>query len=200
MQATPLSSTVPAWCPACAKPIAGDALFCDGCGADLSNPLAGFAATLAAEAPQSEIELHYASFWQRLAAHLIDQAVLLAAAWFVGRPLGAMLGAFALASGSPPAWNVMSVVGGLLIAAFTSFAIEVIWTGSHLQASPGKLALRLKVTDRNGKPIGLAHAFGRYLSKGLSSTVFCIGFLIQPFTARKQALHDMLAGTLVVNR
>ena len=200
MSATPLSPTVPAWCPACAKPIPGDARFCDGCGADLANPLANLITPLDATTPQDEAELRYASFWQRLAAHLIDQAALFAAAWFVGRPFGAMLGGFVFISGSRPAWDVMSYVGALLVAAFTSFVFEVFWTSSHVQATPGKLALRLKVTDRHGKPLGLVHAFGRYLLKGVSSAVFCIGFLIQPFTARKQALHDLLAGTLVVNR
>lgn len=125
---------------------------------------------------------------------------MFAAAWFVGRPLGAMLGGFVFISGARPAWDVMSYVGALLVAAFTSFVFEVVWTGSHLQATPGKLALRLKVTDRHGKPLGFAHAFGRYLLKGGSSVAFGFGFLIQPFTARKQALHDLLAGTLVVNR
>lgn len=195
-----MSPTVPSWCPACARPIPGDARFCDGCGADLANPLAHLSATLEATELQEGTELRYASFWQRVAAHIIDQAALFALAWFVGRPLGAMVGGFAGVSGSRVSWDAMSYVGALLVAAFTSFVFEVVLTGSHLQATPGKLALHLKVTNRYGKPLGLAHAFGRYVSKGLSGTVFGIGFLMQPFTAKKQALHDLLAGTLVVNR
>jgi uncharacterized RDD family membrane protein YckC len=200
VSATPLSPTVPTWCPACAKPVAGDARFCEGCGADLADPLAQLSATLEATEPRTGTELHYASFWQRLAAHLIDQAAIFAAAWFVGRPFGAMLGGFVYIAGSRPAWDVMSYVGALLVAVFTSFVFEVVWTGSHLQATPGKLALHLKVTDCHGKPLGFAHAFGRYLLKALSGTMFGIGFLIQPFTAKKQALHDLLAGTLVISR
>jgi uncharacterized RDD family membrane protein YckC len=153
-----------------------------------------------AAAALSEGALRYATFWQRLAAHLIDQAAIIAAAWFVGRAFGALLGGVVSISGAPPAWNVMSYAGALLVAAFTSFLFEVVWTGSHLQATPGKLALQLKVTDVGGKPLGFAHAFGRYLLKGVSSTVFCTGFLMQPYTAKKQALHDLLAGTLAVQR
>jgi uncharacterized RDD family membrane protein YckC len=191
---------VPSWCPACAKPLDGDARFCDGCGADLANPLAHLSATLEATESHGAGELRYASFWQRVAAHLIDQVALFAAAWLVGRPFGAMLGGLVFVSHSQPNWDAMSYVGALLVAAFTSFVFEVFWTGSHLQATPGKLALRLKVTDRSGKPLGYAHALGRYLSKGASGAVFGVGCLMQPFTARKQALHDLLAGTLVVNR
>jgi len=167
---------------------------------DLASPLALLAAIPAAAGYRDDTPLHYASFWQRLAAYLIDQAILFAVAWFVGRPFGAMLGGFSVLAGSVPAGEVMSYVGALLLAAVTSFIFEVVWTGSQLQATPGKLALHLQVTDRHGKPLGFAHAFGRYLSKGLSGSVFCTGFLMQPFTARKQALHDLLAGTLVVHR
>jgi uncharacterized RDD family membrane protein YckC len=181
-------------------PLAGDARFCVACGADLAAPLAHLSATFEATQSHGSADLRYASFSQRVTAHLIDQAALFAAAWFVGRPLGAMLGEFVLFSNSPLHSSAMSYVGALLVAAFASFVFEVLCTGSHLQATPGKLALRLKVTDRSGKPLGYAHALGRYLSKGASGAVFGVGFLMQPFTARKQALHDLLAGTLVVNR
>lgn len=149
-------------------------------------------------APPEADALSKASFGERLGAHLIDQLAILLAAWFVGRPFGAMLGGFVYASSMPTNWDVMSYVGALLVAAFTSFVFEVFWIGSHLQATPGKRVLRLKVTDLRGRPIGVGHAFGRYLMKGLSGSVFCIGFLMQPYTAKKQALHDLLAGTLVL--
>jgi uncharacterized RDD family membrane protein YckC len=92
----------------------------------------------------------------------------------------------------------MSYAGALLVAGLTSFVFEVLWIGSRWQATPGKRAMRLKVTDVRCRPLGYGRAFGRYTMKGLSGSVFCIGFLVQPFTARKQALHDLLAGTLVV--
>ena len=81
-----------------------------------------------------------------------------------------------------------------------TFSFEVFWVGTHHQATPGKRLLGLRVADTRGKRIGIAHAFGRYVLKGLSGSLFCAGFLIQPFTARKQALHDLLGGTLVVRR
>jgi uncharacterized RDD family membrane protein YckC len=151
-----------------------------------------------AERPVDSPEAAAAGFGLRLAAHLIDQMLILLVAWFVGRPFGAVLGGFSDFSGAPGASELMSVVGALLWAAITSFLFEVLCVGSHLQASPGKRALRLKVTNLRGRPLGYGHAFGRYTMKGLSGSLFCVGFLIQPFTSRKQAMHDLLAGTLVL--
>lgn len=180
------------WCLACGQPIPSEAPFCGACG---WVPEPHFTAL---DAQPAAAPTQYANFGQRLAAHLIDQVAILATAYFVGRPFGAMLSGFLYGARSGDAWEPATYVGVLLVAAFASFVFEVVWVGSHLQATPGKCALHLKVTDRRGKPLGFSHAFVRYLSKGLSGTVFCIGFLIQPFTEKKQALHDLVAGTLVV--
>jgi uncharacterized RDD family membrane protein YckC len=62
------------------------------------------------------------------------------------------------------------------------------------------MALNLVVTDENGAKISFGRATGRHFGKYLSALILFIGYLIQPFTAKRQALHDMLAGTLVVVR
>jgi uncharacterized RDD family membrane protein YckC len=43
-------------------------------------------------------------------------------------------------------------------------------------------------------------ATGRYFAKILSAILLLIWFIMAAFTARKQALHDMIAGTLVLSR
>ena len=48
--------------------------------------------------------------------------------------------------------------------------------------------------------IGFGRAVGRYFARFLSMLVLYIGYLMQPFTQKKQALHDILAGTLVVKQ
>lgn len=68
---------------------------------------------------------------------------------------------------------------------------------SSKQATLGKMALGLRVTDKYGRRITFARASGRYFSK-LLSRILMIGYIMAGFTARKQALHDMIAGTLVV--
>ena len=71
---------------------------------------------------------------------------------------------------------------------------------SAKQATLGKLALGIKVTNLQGERIGFGRATGRYFGMILSSLTLCIGFVMAGFTRRRQALHDMVAGTLVVKR
>ena len=69
---------------------------------------------------------------------------------------------------------------------------------SSKQATLGKMALGIRVTDVNGNRIGFGRATGRHFAKILSGLILGIGFLMAAFTEKKQALHDMIAGTLVV--
>jgi uncharacterized RDD family membrane protein YckC len=94
--------------------------------------------------------------------------------------------------GSPDlGWMVFwHIVGWVYFAGFES---------SHMQATPGKAALGLKVTDLNGNQIGFGTATGRYFGRILSGILY-IGYIMVAFTERKQGLHDMLAGTLVVKQ
>ena len=71
---------------------------------------------------------------------------------------------------------------------------------SSKQATPGKMAMGIQVTDLNGHRISFGRATARYLGKILSSMILMIGYLMVLFTARKQGLHDLLAGCLVVRR
>ncbi|MBU6289830.1 MAG: RDD family protein [Chloroflexi bacterium] len=57
-----------------------------------------------------------------------------------------------------------------------------------------------KVVDDRGNPISFGRATGRYFGKIVSALILLIGLFMAAFTARKQALHDMMAGTLVVKR
>lgn len=75
----------------------------------------------------------------------------------------------------------------------------VLTEGSRLEASFGKIALKLRVTDLDGRQISFARATLRYFGKILSLGTFLIGFIVGIFTARKQTLHDFLAKTVVVD-
>jgi uncharacterized RDD family membrane protein YckC len=59
------------------------------------------------------------------------------------------------------------------------------------------MALGLVVTDLDGQRISFGKASGRHFGKIISSLILCIGFIMAGFTERKQALHDIMAGTLV---
>jgi uncharacterized RDD family membrane protein YckC len=69
------------------------------------------------------------------------------------------------------------------------------------QGTLGKMALGLIVTDSQGRPIGFGHATGRYFAKIITGLIpLGIGYAMAGFTEKKQALHDMIAGCLVLRR
>ncbi|MEO5694655.1 MAG: RDD family protein [Usitatibacter sp.] len=87
---------------------------------------------------------------------------------------------------------------------FSSLAIGLAYyAGLHsspLQATVGKMAFGIKVTDLLGKRISVGLAIGRYFATWLSLIILGIGFLMAAFTDKKRALHDILCKTLVINR
>ena len=56
------------------------------------------------------------------------------------------------------------------------------------------------MSDTEGHRISFGRASGRYFAKIVSTVILLIGFLMAGWTSRKQALHDLIAGTLVVHR
>jgi uncharacterized RDD family membrane protein YckC len=86
------------------------------------------------------------------------------------------------------------------LAILLPVAYFALFESSRLQASPGKLVFGLRVTDLAGGRLSLSRALARQALKLLDLASSMITFLIAAFTRRGQALHDMLAGTLVVRR
>jgi uncharacterized RDD family membrane protein YckC len=71
---------------------------------------------------------------------------------------------------------------------------------SDYQATLGKLTVRLKVTDLEGRRLSFARATRRYFSKYLSAISLGVGYLMVAFDSEKQGLHDRVAGTRVQYR
>ena len=71
---------------------------------------------------------------------------------------------------------------------------------SKFQGTVGKLVLGLIVTDDQYRPISFGRATWRYLGHLLSTIILGIGFIMAAFTTRKQCLHDIMAGTLVIKK
>lgn len=170
-------------CPACGQLNHSTTRFCAACGSALADP-----APAATEPAQ-----RYAGFGRRVGAFLVDM-VLVYAVLFVGGAVWITQGM----KGSPQlnTWLVLLYpavwgVGWLYWAGLES---------SGLQGTLGKRAVGLMVTDLAGQRISFRRATGRYFGKILSAMLFYVGFLMAAFTAKKQALHDMLSGTVVVLR
>jgi uncharacterized RDD family membrane protein YckC len=71
---------------------------------------------------------------------------------------------------------------------------------SKAQGTVGKMALGIKVTDINGAKLDFGKAFVRSLSRIVSGMILLIGYIMAAFTEKKQALHDIIAGTVVVKK
>ena len=75
----------------------------------------------------------------------------------------------------------------------------VLFQASPWQATPGKRAFGIKVTDLEGRRIGYGRSLARYAASIVSFLALMIGYLMVPFTRKRQAMHDMIAGTLVID-
>lgn len=139
-------------------------------------------------------ELRYAGFWPRFGAVLIDMMVLVVAGFVFGFAVG--LFAVALGVTDRDVLERIGNVAGILVNWIYYAAME----SSPTQATLGKMALGIQVTDLNGRRIGFARATGRHFAKIVSSLILLMGFIMVAFTEKKQGLHDMIAGCLVVRR
>jgi uncharacterized RDD family membrane protein YckC len=192
------------FCPKCGAEIGEGAEFCPNCG------LGPTQMQTQAGNRHGPVERGYAGFWKRFAARIIDlvivgvvtSAIGLAIAYgsgwsgvFVWRVFGAGGGPETISGGVMAAtWVVTLLLNWLYFTLLES---------SGRQATVGKMALGIVVTDLNDARISFAKANARFWSQvllGLVWLVLVVGYIMAGFTEKKQALHDLVASTLVVNR
>jgi len=137
----------------------------------------------------------YAGFWKRFLAAAIDYVLLVAVSALLGWAAGALYGQSMGSYDDRIAGAIGNVVGVVVWWIYYA-SLE----SSARQATLGKLALGIKVVDPQGGRISFGRATGRHFAKIVSGLILMIGYLMAGFTARKQALHDMMAGCLVVQR
>lgn len=87
---------------------------------------------------------------------------------------------------------------GCVIAWIGGWLYYILMCGGNWHATLGKRIMGLYLADEYGNGISYSTAFVRRLCEYLSSLILCIGYLIAFFTDKKQALHDILAGTYVM--
>jgi uncharacterized RDD family membrane protein YckC len=133
----------------------------------------------------------YAGFWIRFAATLLDWVVLFVAGvviqlLFIPMTRGGRMDRALMALG-------FEYLIGLAIGA----TYEGVFV-SRMGATPGKLALDLKVVRPDGGPLSLGRAVGRYFAKIVSGIILMIGYIMAGFDSQKRALHDLLCDTRVI--
>jgi uncharacterized RDD family membrane protein YckC len=142
--------------------------------------------------------LLYAGFWRRVCARFID-VVLIAVGYFLGR--------IVIFAPRYEIWETLPRSELLFLCMIMAYPIYLValplfyyalFEASPLQATPGKLALGLQVTSLAGDRISLAQGLIRSLMRVFSDAVWLL-FLAQLWTVRRQALHDLISRSLVVD-
>ena len=145
-----------------------------------------------------------AGFLRRWAALFVDQLICGTVFNIFSSLITSLM--FAGISLTPESWleNPMVFAPILLVLLLLYFlmvgAYYSVMESSKLQATVGKLALGIKVVDAHGQRLSYLHALGRWVAASLSYFTLYIGFLMAGFTKHKQALHDLVANTHVVDR
>ena len=213
------------FCSKCGNTLAPNTAFCQSCGAPVqaSSTITPGASASPAFYPapalpgtaEGAVSPHwlptsrtYAGFWLRVVAYLLDRLI-------VGIVVGALIVPIILLTGIGAAlkgFHPDAPPDPALIAAFISSialligcALVLGWLynayfeSSEWQATVGKRVLNLIVTDLAGNRISFARASGRFFSKIITSLIpLGIGYALAGFTEKKQALHDMITGCLVL--
>ncbi len=146
---------------------------------------------------------HFAGFWSRAAARIIDLLIIIAAfnlIYLVDR-LGADAGLWTgmgLGEGSltGAGFSMANVLRGLFFLTFPVF--YYVYLHAMYGQTFGKMALKIKVVNEDGTPLDYRKAFLRWLGYFLCDLTFYIGYLWAAFDPRKQGLHDKVCKTVVV--
>ncbi len=204
-------------CPRCGAQVAFGMRFCGSCGIQLFWPTQPtqqpppiyhqqqqFGSRLQV-IPTGDVEAirpYCAGFWRRFAAYIIDSIILVIGELiFIAVFFIAVFSATGGLSTEIPddyviafwfAYNILTFVLPWLY--FTAFE------ASSKQATPGKMAMGIIVTDLKGNRISFGRANGRYWSKIISTAILLIGYIMIGFTEKKQGLHDIIADTLVLKK
>ena len=174
------------------------------------NPYAAPGAPLLPQTNAASLE-DYAGFWKRVGAYILDSIILYIPNLLIMKMMGGdaaqatLKQALLAAPGDPQAMiaayqHFYSAMGlAMIFTTVLAWLYFAVCESSAWQATPGKLALGIRVTDLQGQRISFPRALGRYPAKILSFMILFIGVLMVAWTQRKQSLHDMMVGTLVLN-
>ncbi len=214
------------YCSKCGVNLAAGTVFCGSCGTPTGTSAAAIArpagpvayAGGSSQAPYADPAglvasrgFTYAGFWLRLVAALIDGVIMSVALCVLLVPLflltgfGAHLDGMVQRHGQPDPALVVGLIGMIFVFAVVSVLIQWLYhaylESGEKQATWGKQALGLYVTDLMGNPVTFGRASGRFFAKMVTGMIpLGIGYIMAGFTERKQALHDMIASCLVLRR
>ena len=148
---------------------------------------------------------HYAGFWIRFVAYLIDVILVGIVGFIITLPLTFLGIGSALSINQNDPSAALTALPAILAAQGLSFVIRlalfIAYEAYFLPkrgATLGKMALGLKVIRTDGGPISVGLAVGRSFAYILSAIILYIGFIMAGFDPQKRALHDRICNTYVI--
>lgn len=185
------------YCSRCGAWMSDDIAACATCGAARSaSPAAPGApsppAAAATRATTGAATFVYGGFWRRAVGLLVDELVL----FFPGAVLRVVLGLDAMGSGSD--WSGPTEAWALAATVALAMAYHAVLASSAFEGTLGQRLLDLRVCDAGGRRLSFARALARSFAYWMSPLTCGLGWLIMLWTPRRQALHDLVCGTLVV--
>ena len=189
------------YCAECGKPTPpdelarfGELLICPECKNRYAQKLR--------EGVAPAVGFRYGGFWIRFVAVLIDGIILMIVGSIVQFALsGSFISNVQANPTMRPEEILPKMIAAVGLATAFNMAINACYEGffiSRLGATPGKMAMGLKVVRPDGGPVSLGRAFGRYFAKILSGLILAIGYIMAGFDSQKRALHDMICDTRVI--
>jgi uncharacterized RDD family membrane protein YckC len=175
-----------------------------------AQPVVSYGAPVAPSA--AILPAPYAGFWLRVVAYLIDSAIMGVAFGSIVAIMLATVGVRFFRGVAPGVYdqapNPMlpaAVLGVILVLLPVTIVVTWIYfaamESSAHQGTLGKMALGLFVTDVHGRQVSFGRATGRFFAKFITGLIpFFIGYIMAGFTEKRQALHDMIAGSLVLKK
>ena len=214
------------FCSKCGARLTEGTAFCSVCGTPVSGPPvaasapptyaspaivpAGVAPTYPVAPAAVALPSPYAGFWLRVVAHLIDGIVLgviFLVLFFIGLAfvgigsMETMVRGMHNGDAEPPVALILMLIFIFFLSIVASWIYSAYLESSPNQGTLGKMALGLIVTDLQGRRISFGHATGRFFAKIITGLIpLGIGYMMAGFTEKKQALHDMIAATLVLTQ
>ena len=205
------------YCSKCGAVLAGDAVFCQSCGTQVARAAAVLGPAVGTVSPHAGVgaiayasNVTFAGFWLRFVAYLLDSVIIGLGVMVLFVPFFFLMGGVAMLETLPRGHGER--VDPAQFTAFLGLILTLVALGSvakwlyfaylesgEKQATWGKQALGLYVTDLTGQRITFGRATGRFFAKFVTGLIpLGIGFIMAGFTERRQALHDMIASTLVL--
>ena len=133
-----------------------------------------------------EQEVIYAGFWRRFGASFVDGLILIIPNMVVSYGLKAVM------------TGLTATIVGMAINYTTNWLYSAYFESGQNQATIGKQALGIMVTDVNGGRLTFSAASARYWGKIISGIILLIGYLMMLWDDRNQTLHDKMAGAVVI--